>query len=724
MTVMNRISQKLLWASLAAAVIFSSCGGNSAFPPQGVVDPETPEEVTPAPNKTRLSTAADFLAFAEAVNNQDGTEKEDIYLERDVDLSSISDWTPAGNGGISLVSGTPEVSGPMFQGRFHGQGHRIRYFKPVSKSSEKGAVFGLFGILGPGATVEDLGFESSCSLTAKSSSELCAEGLLAGVVCDAAVRNVTSAAPLRIRSAGAPSGATHYAGLVGCLLSRGGEAELSNISCNGKISSEGELSGCSFYVAPIVGASFASEASSATISDCINEGAVESSLSSTAGICAVARGTAFNNCFNKASLLGSCAQSGSCIGGIAAECSENCTFTDCRNWGDVTSTTSSLAAGVVCLPGDGTFTRCANYSAIRTDNSLRGVFWANAEAETVWTDCIADGSVGAYGGGDAAADNYPEAEVAKYLGMQKTGSEASLSGINYLVRILKGVEPKLKIFFIGNSFTKDAVEHLPGLLAAAGIKEFKLCHMYYGGRTVDVYNDYYSTKTDYRCYTAENGSTTWVETTGKSLHSVAASDDWDIVTIQEYSGKEVAWNWTDDRKSDLEGLISKVKADCPEKTPDFYFIMSQAFWDFSILPTPERTMYQNYFTTTEGMWEVVCAATQKLMAAMPQFKDVIATGTYLQNMRGSSLQNSMGLSRDGYHMDYGIGRYGAACMLFEKLISPSFDNILLDNNTYRYSFSSTSTSGYSTPVTDANAPLALKAARAALSQPYKVTKIE
>lgn len=84
----------------------------------------------------------------------------------------------------------------------------------------------------------------------------------------------------------------------------------------------------------------------------------------------------------------------------------------------------------------------------------------------------------------------------------------------------------------------------------------------------------------------------------------------------------------------------------------------------------------------------------------------------------------MCLTRDGYHMDYGISRYAAACMVFEKLISPSFDNVKLDKNTYRYGNSSTTSGSYSTPVTDANAPVALQAARYALQTPYQVTSMK
>ena len=299
------------------------------------------------------------------------------------------------------------------------------------------------------------------------------------------------------------------------------------------------------------------------------------------------------------------------------------------------------------------------------------------------------------------------------------GAEATFVGQGRL-----GARPLSRprsVLFIGNSFTKDAVEHIPGLLAAAGIKDIKLYHMYYGGRRVYEYNDGYTSSVDYHCYRCENGATSWTDVTGHSLHEIVSSDKWDIVTIQEHTGRAVAWDWTASQKSAFQGLVDKIKADCPDKTPDFYFIMSQAYHDMNKIATADRG--QINFTTTEEMYNVIVGMTKKLMADIP-FKDVIATGTCLQNLRTSDLNNGMCLTRDGYHMDYGISRYAAACMVFEKLISPSFDNVKLDKNTYRYGNSSTTSGSYSTPVTDANAPVALQAARYALQTPYQVTSMK
>ena len=81
----------------------------------------------------------------------------------------------------------------------------------------------------------------------------------------------------------------------------------------------------------------------------------------------------------------------------------------------------------------------------------------------------------------------------------------------------------------------------------------------------------------------------------------------------------------------------------------------------------------------------------------------------------------MDLTRDGYHMDYGLSRYAAACAVFEMLVAPAFDGVTLDGNAFRYDVSNTADGSYTTPVTDATAPVALQAARYAIQNPFTVT---
>ena len=141
--------------------------------------------------------------------------------------------------------------------------------------------------------------------------------------------------------------------------------------------------------------------------------------------------------------------------------------------------------------------------------------------------------------------------------------------------------------------------------------------------------------------------------------------------------------------------------------------MSQAYQNMDKIGSGSKPSIT--WTDQAGMYKVITDFAQAAMRDC-DIDGIIPTGTMLQNLRTTSLNNDLGLTRDGYHMDYGLSRYAASCTVFESIITP-LTNITLDNNTYRYPDSGEG----KTPVTDANAPIAIQAARNAISTPFAVT---
>ena len=156
--------------------------------------------------------------------------------------------------------------------------------------------------------------------------------------------------------------------------------------------------------------------------------------------------------------------------------------------------------------------------------------------------------------------------------------------------------------------------------------------------------------------------------------------------------------------------MDKIKG-VQEESPKFYYVLSQAYHDLDKAENVTKP-----FSTTDEMWTVISTHAGRAMEECT-FDGIISTGAMLQNLRTSSLNNADALTRDGYHMDYGIARYGAACTVFETAIGPYNGDIKLDGNSYRTSGDSEGT----TAITDARAPIALQAARYAISRPYEVT---
>ena len=445
-------------------------------------------------------------------------------------------------------------------------------------------------------------------------------------------------------------------------------------------------------------------------------------------IAAMNRSTEAINCENTGNQLNTMPkEDGSRPGNITCALTNTCKLIGCINRGNLISTTKGRCGGITSLPNDVVIEGCANYGEVLTDSQYRGLFWAYNGKSATWKSCVAGGKVGTYNNGNPVYDEYTDATKEKYLGVSNASMVQTFTDITYLVGVKdsdqggeEGGEDdgaELRILFIGNSFTMDAVTHLPGMLAAAGLNKVHMVHMYYGGRLVSQYNSGWTTSSDYKMYECKPGQSSWTTTSNTNLAEVAASQKWDIVTIQEHTGNAAAWVWNSTAKANFQQLIDKVKAAQNGHTPKFYYIMSQAYANMSKIGSGSKPSMT--WTDQAGMWEVITSFGKKVMEELP-FDDIISTGVMLQNLRTSSINNEMDLTRDGYHMDNGISRYGASCTVFEKLITPKF-NVTLDGNTYRFTVSNTTDGSYSTPVTDANAPVALQAARYAIQSPYVVT---
>jgi hypothetical protein len=277
------------------------------------------------------------------------------------------------------------------------------------------------------------------------------------------------------------------------------------------------------------------------------------------------------------------------------------------------------------------------------------------------------------------------------------------------------LQEELSVLFIGNSFTMDAVTHLPGMLSAAGIKKVHMVHMYYGGRPVSQYLKGWETFSDYTMYECLPGSNVWTETKNTNLSQVASSKKWDVVTIQEHSGDAAAWTWNTTAQNNIQGLMDKVKSVQGSESPKFYYILSQAYSDNAKIG--QASLPYVTWADHTGMWTVVSAFARKVMDNIP-FDGIISTGAMLENLRTSTINNSKYLTRDGFHMDKGIACYGASCTVFETIFTPVY-NVKTSDISYTTSVSDANT----TPVTSSNAPVAREAAKYAVLYPYTVKKM-
>ena len=698
--------------------------------PDGPDGPEVPE----VPDGPGIRSAEEFIAFAAAVNAGESTaqwENENgwINLLADIDFDGVTEWTPVGHATAPWTDYNPVVTdGHPFTGKFDGNAHHIKNLKLTCAETVTGKHFGLFGYLAPGAIVQNFVIDDSCSLTVTTSVSLSA-GVVAGVLYDATVRDVTSRAPMTYQ--GGATGYLHMA-MIGGLYAKDEGCTLDSVHNYGKMTVENTanlLAGATgIHCAGIAGFANAPAGNEKRnrIAECNNYGDMVSQAGRQAGILAAANAcTDIVNCENRGNQTNSMDKDdGTRLGNICCFSTNGSSITGCKNYGNLISTKSGRVGGIVSLPNAGSYKNNENYGEIISDSQYRGVFFGYVTQAAAWEGGKASGKVGKYNNGEYQYDVYPESDKVKYLG--KDGSSGKATYTNVEIDIATGggpvadqeidIEASFRIFFIGNSFTKDAVEHLPKILAAAGMNDIQMVHMYFGGRTVPEYNNGWATTTDYHCYVCNPGETGWTDLSGKSLAQIAASGKWDVVTIQEHTGKQIAWGWTATEKAAVQGLVDKVKAAQTENggSPKLYYILSQAYHNLNKAENVTKP-----FATTSEMWTIIAAHGRSAVEECG-FDGVISTGAMLQNLRTSGLNNELGLTRDGYHMDYGIARYGASCTVFETVIGPFNGNVKMDGNTFR---TAGDTEG-STAITDARAPIALKAARYAIAKPYEVTDME
>ena len=277
----------------------------------------------------------------------------------------------------------------------------------------------------------------------------------------------------------------------------------------------------------------------------------------------------------------------------------------------------------------------------------------------------------------------------------------------------------LKVLFVGNSFNVDATEHLPGILTANGTTKVLMGRAYHGGCTLPQYNTNYTTEKYCAYRTCRPGESIWDgdEEYDTTLQSAIEAEDWDIVTFMEYTGNQCCWSWNETEKGHINGLIDKVFAAHPKKRPAIMFMLTQTFAAQSDLVKnnfagDQMKMYQTITEFAGHVLEDTC------------IDKVIATGTAVQNLRTSRLNNDkvQDLSRDGYHLDYGVSRYAAACTVFYNIFEPCL-GLTLEGNTYRWTEKIEHSTMHSIPVTDSNVGLCRYAARAATDNPLILTDL-
>ena len=218
----------------------------------------------------------------------------------------------------------------------------------------------------------------------------------------------------------------------------------------------------------------------------------------------------------------------------------------------------------------------------------------------------------------------------------------------------------LKVLAIGNSFSEDATEQYLSTLALMGGHDLLICNLYYPGCSIDQHWEHLSKKKpvySYRKITIDGH----VERHERhTLDAALRDEDWDIITFQQ--GSAYSGVWSAYRK--LPGLIKMVR-EIVGPHPVFYWHQTWAY-----APNSTHEAFKTSKHDQIKMFDAIVECTKKVLASNPELKGLIPCGTAIQDARTSELGPD--LTRDGYHLDKGVGRYIASCTWYAALFSHPF----------------------------------------------------
>lgn len=223
----------------------------------------------------------------------------------------------------------------------------------------------------------------------------------------------------------------------------------------------------------------------------------------------------------------------------------------------------------------------------------------------------------------------------------------------------------LKILGIGNSFTDDAMIYIPQLLERMGIKNVVLGKLAYSGCSLQQHTEYYNNNSKVYTFETQSGANrNWNTTLNYTFKDAISSTDWDIIILQQVSDQAGVY---DTYQPYLNVLLNKIHSESLNKNVVFGWHMTWAYATnsthsgFKKFGNNQVEMYQNILQSV------------KFVQNNTGLKVVIPSGTAIQNLRNSSINNApLDLTRDGYHIDLGVGRFTLACTWFQTLIAPCF----------------------------------------------------
>lgn len=225
-----------------------------------------------------------------------------------------------------------------------------------------------------------------------------------------------------------------------------------------------------------------------------------------------------------------------------------------------------------------------------------------------------------------------------------------------------GSDSTIKVLAIGNSFSVDSMEHLWSMLHYAGYETVVLGNLHAPGCSLQTH--LYNMTANRKAYTLSmNTDGSWNSYSSDALSAVT-KEDWDVIVLQQVSG------YSGDPQSyrDLADILAWVQNSKPTAQTQLLWNMTWAYQSDS-----GHGDFAKYGRDQQTMYNAIIDAIEQQVLTKNDFTGVIPTGVAIQNLRASALGDT--LTRDGYHLSLGIGRYTAALTWYCYLTGNPADSV-------------------------------------------------
>ena len=255
--------------------------------------------------------------------------------------------------------------------------------------------------------------------------------------------------------------------------------------------------------------------------------------------------------------------------------------------------------------------------------------------------------------------------------------------------------PALRVLAIGNSFSEDAVENYLYDLAKAAGENIIIGNMYIGGASLALH---WENATDnlpaYQLRKIDNNGEL-ARFNDNSIFQAIRNENWDYISFQEVSQQSGIIDGYAEFLPQLVEYAAKFATN-----PQVKFILHQT-WAYSKDSNHEG--FHNYDRDQDKMFNAIVDAVG-IARDIADIELVVPSGTAIQNARTSYIGDRF--TRDGYHLDLGIGRFTAASTWYEALFGGILENPFYPENLLMY-----------------DTELAKQAAYDAVNQPLVVTDL-